>query len=323
MIVALLRRLTGGRPARTRLAPARFTPAVTALEGRDVPSAAAVPFHETLTLTGVSPAGVAHYEGRASHLGRVSADLNLADDSFVKTVASGDTLVGFATHASETTGTITYTGGTGRLAGTTGLTSYVISANPTTGEVTVALTGTLSLGHAANAAAGTHTVPFRINGTGPAFQGVPLFPGGSADHEITSGTATRLGQHTGSGSFTLGSLAVSGTGAVTGTFQGSFVFVAANGDRLAFTYGDGFTGVVTGQISADGSAIEGVVFDAVFAYDAANSTGRFSNLSGGSFRMIAQSDSIPFAGGAPGYTGPFVYSWTGEGTLDFTSGKKK
>src|SRR5262245_973083 len=89
----------------------------------------------------------------------------------------------------------------------------------------------------------TDSLPFKITGGGPAAQGLPLFPGGTASHSA-SGVATYLGKYTGKGTFTLGSLSISPTGAVSGTFQGSFVFVAANGDQLAFTYGDGFTGVV-------------------------------------------------------------------------------
>jgi hypothetical protein len=64
-------------------------------------------------------------------------------------------------------------------------------------------------------------------------RGIPVFPGGTAPHNAT-GTATYLGRYTGEGTFTLLTL---DPATLTGTFTGSFVFVAANGDRLAFNYG--------------------------------------------------------------------------------------
>jgi hypothetical protein len=133
---------------------------------------------------------------------------------------------------------------------------------------------------AAEHPASSHTVvvPFKVTGGGPAPDGLPLLPFESAPHQAT-GTATRLGRYTGDGTFTLGSLTITPiTGQVTGTFQGTFVFVAANGDRLATTYGDGFTGIFTGQLSADGTAVEDVTFDAIFTPDPVNSTGRFANV---------------------------------------------
>jgi hypothetical protein len=166
----------------------------------------------------------------------------------------------------------------------------------------------------------TLSLPFRLTGGGPAPGGMPLFPGGTAAHSAT-GHATYLGTYTGEGTLELGSLAISPTGAVTGTFRGSFVFVAANGDQLAFTYGDGFTGELTGQLTADGLAVSNVTFEGIFTLDPANCTGRFTNYTSGSFHMTATAESISLISSVPGFTAPFEYSWDGEGSLLFKSGK--
>jgi hypothetical protein len=146
---------------------------------------------------------------------------------------------------------------------------------------------------------------------------LPLVPGASAPHSAT-GNGTELGNYTGQGTFTLGSLQISPTGAVTGTFQGSFVFVAANGDQLAFNYGSGDTGTFTGQLSADGTTVTNVQFVAQFTPDPSNSTGRFTKVVGGSFTMIANAPSISLISTVPGYTAPFNYTWSGQGTLQFS-----
>jgi hypothetical protein len=155
-----------------------------------------------------------------------------------------------------------------------------------------------------------------VTGGGPAPDGLPLVPGTSAPHFAT-GTATHLGNYTGQGTFTLGSLSISPTGAVTGTFQGTYVFVAANGDKLAVKYGDGFSGTFTGQFT-DPTTVANVQFVAVFTPDPANSTGRFANVVGGSFNMIANASSVSLISNVPGYTAPFNYTWSGEGTLQFS-----
>src|SRR5262245_39954980 len=166
-------------------------------------------------------------------------------------------------------------------------------------------------------AAENHVAPFQITGGGPAPEGLPLFPGGTARH-AASGTATYLGKYTGEGTFVLGSLNISATGQVTGTFQGSFVFVAANGDRLAFTYGDGFTGAFIAQLSADNTAVLNLTFDGYFNVDTAHCTGRFADVTGGSFRMIANADYVSLISSVPGYTAPFSYTWSGSGSLVFS-----
>lgn len=157
--------------------------------------------------------------------------------------------------------------------------------------------------------------PFRINGGGPAPFGLPLVPGETSTFS-SSGNATGLGSFEGNGTFTLGSLDISPSGEVTGTFEGTFVFVAANGDQLAVTFGDGFSGTFTGQATAIGT-VENIEFDAFFAPDAANSTGRFSKVVGGGWRMIAKADSVSLAGTTLGFTAPFDYTWSGTGTLQY------
>jgi hypothetical protein len=336
MFVALARLLTAGhdrqRTDRSAAPPRRFVPEVTALEDRTALSAAAaagalptVPFKETLTVTRVDPTGTIHYEGHATHLGRVVAVLQ-PDNTFVKHAANGDTVTGFVTPATETTGTVTLTGGTGRFQGAAGLSSYVISTDPKTGATTVDITGTIASTGATGTAKGARggdvqVLPFRVTGGGPAPAGLPLFPGGKAPHQAT-GTATYLGKYTGEGTFELGTLSVSATGEVTGTFQGSFVFVAANGDRLAMNYGAGFSGTFTGQVSADGTTVVNITFDAVFTPDPGASTGRFADVTGGGFRMIARAEPVSLISGVPGFTAPFNYTWAGEGSLRFSKGNK-
>jgi hypothetical protein len=249
-----------GRPDSHRPAPrpGRFAPQLTPLEDRTTP--ATVPFQETLTVVGFY-AGVYSYVGHATQFGKVTATLDTASNEFVKVAANGDTAVGFVTHFTETTGSITLTGGTGRFTGVTGDSTYVINVDGG-GTTTVTVRGTLDRpdlgGHGE-----TVTVPFSLTGGGPAPFGIPLFEGGTAPHSST-GTASLLGKHTGSGTFQVASLNISETGAVTGTFSGTYTFVAANGDKLVMNYGVGGTGVFSGQISADGSAVTGVVFDAMF-----------------------------------------------------------
>ncbi len=170
----------------------------------------------------------------------------------------------------------------------------------------------------ATGAADAHAQPFKIDGGGPAPQGLPLVPGTSAPHQAT-GNANYLGHYTSNGLFTLGSVAISPTGAVTGTFQGTCVFVAANGDHMATTYGDGFTGTFTGQLNATGTAVDNLRFDAVFKVDPVNSTGRFAGATG-SWRMIANASEVSLIYTTPGYTAHFNYTWSGSGSITFVHG---
>jgi hypothetical protein len=263
--------------------PRRFVPQLTALEDRSVPSVTAVPFKETLTFIDVTGTGEAHYVGHATHFGTVNAVL-YPDHTFVKTAANGDTAVGFVTFFTPTTGTVTITGGTGRFEGATGFSSAVITVDPDTGVQTVNVTGTLTYDHldpqggpesaAAAKSKDSQVLPFRVSGEGDAFEGLPVFPGGTAAHNAT-GTATHLGKYTGEGVFQLLSLDLQ---TLSGTFQTAspFVFVAANGDRLAFHYGRTDVGAdEPGKFDlipqADGKVV--AVFVAEFTPVAAQSTG--------------------------------------------------
>lgn len=159
-------------------------------------------------------------------------------------------------------------------------------------------------------------VPFKITGGGTVPQGLPIFPYGTAPHNAT-GTATELGRYTGEGQFQMLTI---DPNTLTGTFKGSFVFTAANGDRLAFNYGAGdnpghfaLTPVGNGKFVAE--------FVAQFTPDPQLSTGRFADVIGGSFTMVATSEPFALSSGVPGFTAPFAYSWVGEGSLEFSTGK--
>jgi hypothetical protein len=159
----------------------------------------------------------------------------------------------------------------------------------------------------------TQVVPFAIDGGGPAPDGIPLFPGGTAPHSAT-GEATHLGKYTGNGLFTLDGF----TSATTGTFHGTFVFVAANGDRLATRYGAVSPGQFTIMPTADGKVV--VQFVAVFTPVPGQSTGRFARVTGGGFLMIATTEPFDPTPNAQGYTMPFHYTWHGVGDLEFAHG---
>lgn len=165
----------------------------------------------------------------------------------------------------------------------------------------------------------TISLPFAVIGGGTAPQGLPLVPGLAGQYNAT-GWAAYVGKYTGEGTFQLGSLNISTTGEVTGTFNGSFVFQAANGDKLAFKYGVGNTGKLTGQMSADGAAVLNAKFQGFFTFDPDNSTGRFRHFTGGKFYMIARADSVPLIPNSP-YSAPFDYSWHGVGALQIEVGR--
>jgi hypothetical protein len=317
--------------------PRRFRPNLEALEARWAPSAShldvpvadgtaaalspnhghdhAMPFREFLTITSVSD-GVYTYVGHATHLGRVTA-FSFPDGSFTKIAADGDQIFGQLYPATPTTGSMTFTGGTGEFAHASGSASYVLSTDPVTGATHANIVGTLSVGEGDKGDRdGPKALPFAVTGGGPAPVGLPLAPFVPGPHTAT-GTASFLGQYTGSGTFVHDLLVINPTtGAVTANFEGTFTFVAANGDKLVTHYGTGFTGKLTGQMSADGTAVVGVQFDAIFTIDGAQSTGQFAGASG-SWRMIAHAASISLISLVPGYSAPFDYTWTGGGTITF------
>ena len=180
--------------------------------------------------------------------------------------------------------------------------------------------GALALVLASNQAQ-AQVKPFKLTGGGTAPDGIPVFPGGLASHNAT-GNATHLGKYTGDeGMFKL--LSIDFT-TLTGTFRGSFVFVAANGDRLKCNYRGNpdipGTGTFSGIFNpADGTVV--VTFIQEFVPVPEESTGKFATVTGGSFIMIATSKPFPLTVEF-GYTPPFEYTWVGDGTLEFAKGKK-
>jgi len=160
------------------------------------------------------------------------------------------------------------------------------------------------------------TVPFRVCGGGTAPDGLPLFVGAPPAPHNATGHATQLGRYTGDeGLFTLLSF---DPATLSGTFEGSFVFVAANGDRLKCRYRGNpnipGTGTFFGDLTADGEVV--VTFIQEFVPVPEESTGKFAKVTGGSFIMIARSEPFPLVI-VDGYTLPFAYTWRGEGTLTF------
>jgi hypothetical protein len=161
------------------------------------------------------------------------------------------------------------------------------------------------------------TKPFKLTGGGTAPIGLPVFPGGpDAPHNAT-GNATHLGKYTGDeGEFRLLSIDLT---TLTGTFEGSFVFVAANGDRLKCNYRGNpnipGTGTFSGSLNPDGTVT--LTFVQEFVPVPEESTGKFATITGGSFIMIATSDPITLDISPEGYTPPFAYTWVGNGTLTF------
>jgi hypothetical protein len=154
----------------------------------------------------------------------------------------------------------------------------------------------------------TEIVPFEVVGSGTAPQGLPLFPGGMAPHN-SAGLSNLHGGYSGNGSFTL----LSFTSPTTGTFDGTFDFVADDGDQLACNYGAGAPGTFTITPVGNGKVI--AQFLAVFTPIPSECTGRFADVIGGGFTMVAVTQPFDPTPNAQGYTMPFQYSWEGEGML--------
>jgi hypothetical protein len=159
--------------------------------------------------------------------------------------------------------------------------------------------------------------PFTVVGGGYAPDGIALVPGTPGPHWAV-GAATELGIYYGAGFFQI----LEYTSATTAEFSSApdFVFTAANGDALAVTYGVVSNGAkqpgeVTLYPNPNGSF--SAVFVAEFNPIPSQCTGRFANVTGGSFEMVAISEPF-FLEGAT--TTPFVYFWSGEGTLTFGKG---
>jgi hypothetical protein len=188
---------------------------------------------------------------------------------------------------------------------------FRIAGRPTVIVPLIALTASVAL---TSSRAEAQVKPLKITGGGYAPDGISLIPHTPAPHSAT-GNATELGNYTGEGWFQI----LDYTGPATAEFSSApnFVFVAANGDHLAMTYGDTSNGAAEpGQVTlvpnSDGSLT--AIFVAEFNPDLPNCTGRFAKLTGGSLIMLAVSDPFFIDGFS---TTPFNYTWSGSGTLTF------
>jgi hypothetical protein len=186
----------------------------------------------------------------------------------------------------------------------------------------VVLTTLVAVLAVASQGAQAQVKPFKISGGGNVPDGLSLIPGVPSPHDAV-GNATQLGKYHGEGNFQL----LAYTSALTAEFSSApdFVFTAANGDDLAFTYGDVNNDAQPGEVELfpldDGSLI--AVFVAEFNPVPAKCTGRFAKVVGGSFIMVAVSEPFffDFDNPADPRTTPFEYSWDGEGSLTFEKGK--
>jgi hypothetical protein len=156
--------------------------------------------------------------------------------------------------------------------------------------------------------------PFKVVGGGTVDY-VPIVPFVPVFHDAT-GEATELGRYHGTGEVQL----LRFTGPTTANFDSAipFVFVAANGDKLAFTYGDTTNhaaqpGVVTLHPAGGGLVV--AVWLAEFNPVPAQCTGRFTKVIGGSFMMTAVTEPFVLGG-----FDPVKYWWAGEGTLTYRPG---
>jgi hypothetical protein len=156
--------------------------------------------------------------------------------------------------------------------------------------------------------------PFKVTGAGTVDY-VPIVPFVPVTHDAT-GQATELGRYYGIGQVQL----LGFTGPATANFDSAvpFVFIAANGDQLAFTYGDTTNGAAApGQVTL--SPVDGGLFVAVWVAEfnpvPALCTGRFAKVTGGSFIMTAVTEPFVLGG-----TYPVRYSWSGDGTLIYAKG---
>ncbi len=163
--------------------------------------------------------------------------------------------------------------------------------------------------------------PFVVNGGGVAdfIPFVEFDPGGSNENSqafhYAVGEASELGTYYGEGKVQLDLF----TGPTTAAFSSAepFVFTAEDGDKLAFTYGDTTNGAVQpGEVvlSDGGGGNSIATFTAEFNPVIEQSTGRFKDVIGGSFIMIAVTE--PFQFGIKPVDG-VDYTWNGNGTIEF------
>ena len=162
--------------------------------------------------------------------------------------------------------------------------------------------------------AAARVTPFKVSGHG-IVEFVPL-PGEQAVH-VAVGEGTHLGRYFGAGivrpeMFTSESSA-SFSSAVP------YIFFGEGGSRLACHYGQTDLGAATpGNVqlfpTEDGRFTS--VWVAEFRPVPELCTGRFRNITGGSFFMIARTEAFVLGG-----TEPVFYSWSGEGFLKWGRGR--
>jgi hypothetical protein len=160
--------------------------------------------------------------------------------------------------------------------------------------------------------------PFKVTGRNQAPMGLSIF-GADSPHSAT-GHATHVGRYSGDG---VGNVLSFDPSTGSGTFRGHFTFVAANGDRLACTYGDTRNGARqdgTFQIHDAGFGNIVVVFIAEFNPIPSECTGRFRDVVDGSFLMVAETDPFPLQIDEHGFTPPFDFTWEGDGWIEFDRG---
>jgi hypothetical protein len=182
----------------------------------------------------------------------------------------------------------------------------------------------------ANNQAEAQEKPFKIKGGGV----LAFFPpiGEEAPHTI-DGQATHLGQHAGLGWVRPLRLAAPDDprllpgNILAAEFNNSrpTILVAANGDELHYDYGRGnglfSPGIVQLFPDPDQPGKVFAVFIAEFTPILGASTGRFTKVVGGSFDMIAITES--FALNDPDNPPVDIdYSWSGHGTIEFRSGRR-
>lgn len=155
---------------------------------------------------------------------------------------------------------------------------------------------------------------FEVNGGG-VVEYIPL-PGDQAVHWAV-GNATHLGEYYGVGIVRPEMF----TSPATASFSSAvpFVFVGADGDRLAFHYGRTDQGAVTpgnATLFPTSGGKFGSVWVAEFTPVPELCTGKFSGVTGGSFIMIARTDEFVL-----GAKDPVKYTWSGEGYLKWGHGE--
>lgn len=159
--------------------------------------------------------------------------------------------------------------------------------------------------------------PFRVNGSGDTF-GEGLSVVGEPGIHNAAGFGISLGQYTGDEGIFQSLSFDPATG--SGTFRGSFVFVASNGDRLVCTYGDVDNGAAAPgdyfAVPAENGLAQ-IVFCAEFNPLVTECTGRYRNLVGGSVQMLAMTAPFLLVIDENGKTPPFEYSWEGSGYLEY------